>query len=105
MSQLQAQENGPAPEHEREAVPSNPDYKSSNGVSGQAGVPVAAVDGESEPVVIRKELWSYYRMPLHDSLCSCEETTALQCTMMAITVSGLWYVTLSCWRILLWTNR
>ena len=54
-------------ERERGAVASGPDDKSSNNASVQAVAPMSAVDEASEPVVTRKELWSYYSMSLRDS--------------------------------------
>jgi hypothetical protein len=63
---MQALDDVPALEHEREAVASSPNGEVSNSVSVQAIVPVLAVDKESEPIVTRKELWSYYCMSLHD---------------------------------------
>ena len=66
MSQLRVVENVPALERERGTV-SSPDDKSSNNGSVQAVVPIAPVDQESEPIVTRKELWSYYSMFLRDS--------------------------------------
>ena len=71
MSQLRVAENVPALERERETV-SSPDDKSSNDRSVQAAVPIAPVDQESEPIVTRKELWSYYSMSLRGSPRSCE---------------------------------
>lgn len=55
MSQLQDLDNVPAPPRENEVVPSSPGAKAPRSPS------VLAVDNESEPVVTRKELWSYYR--------------------------------------------
>lgn len=65
MSQPQSSDNAVL-EHEREAVPSSPDDKDLNRAPVQVVVPVSTVDGESEPVVTRKELWSYYRTPFHN---------------------------------------
>ena len=72
MSQLQTQENVPPLKHEREvAAPSYPDDETSNSVTlDQAIVSVPAVDKVPEPMVTQRELWSYYCMSLHDSLCS-----------------------------------
>ena len=72
MSQLQTPENVPPLKHEREvAAPSYPDDETSNSVTlDQAIVSVPAVDKVPEPMVTRRELWSYYCMSLHDSLCS-----------------------------------
>ena len=69
MSQLRGVEKVPVLERDHGAVPSSPDDKSSNNASVRATVPIAPVDQESEPVVTRKELWSYYSMFLRDSLC------------------------------------
>jgi len=71
MSQLQALENVPVLEHEREAVAPSPNDEVSNNASVQAIAPVLAVDRESEPVVTRKELWSYYCMSICDFSGSC----------------------------------
>ena len=77
MSQLETPEDVPALEHERDAVvPSPDDSKASNGVSAQVIVPVATVDREQEPIVTRKELWSYYCTSLYDPL-SCEKIEPL----------------------------
>lgn len=67
MSQLQAIEIVPALEHEHGDVTSSPDDKVSDAASVQAIVLISTVDKESEPIVTRKELWSYYCMSLRDS--------------------------------------
>lgn len=72
MSQLQTPKDVPALEHERESLASTLDDESSNSASVQAIVSIPAVERELEPIVTRKELWSYYCMSLRDSLCSCE---------------------------------
>jgi len=73
MSQLQVLENVPALEREREAVAPSPlNDEVSNSASVRALAPVLAVNEESEPVVTRRELWSYYCMSLCDSSGSCE---------------------------------
>jgi len=71
MSQLRFAENVHPLEREHGTV-SSPDDKSSNNGSVQAVVPIAPVDEESEPIVTRKELWSYYSMSLRGSPRSCE---------------------------------
>ena len=76
MSQLRVTESVPALERERGTV-SSPDDKSSNNRSVRADVPIAPVDEESEPIVTRKELWSYYSMSLRNSPRSCEGTERL----------------------------
>jgi len=66
MSQLRVLESVPALEREGGTAP-GPDEKSSNNRPVQDAVPIAPVDEESEPIVTRKELWSYYSMSLRDS--------------------------------------
>lgn len=68
MSKLQTPENVPAIEHEREAVlVSSPDGKVLSSALIQAIASVPAVDLRGlEPIVTRKELWSYYCI----SVCS-----------------------------------
>jgi hypothetical protein len=56
MSQVQAMDSTPALLHEHEVVAPSLDGKAPHSQS----LPV--VDEESEPIVTRKELWSYYRM-------------------------------------------
>ena len=73
MSQLQTPENVSPLKHQREvaATPSYPDDETSNSVTlVQAIVPVPAIDKVPEPMVTRRELWSYYCMSLRDSPCS-----------------------------------
>ena len=69
MSKLQTPENVPAIEHEREAVlVSSPDGKVLSSALIQAIASVPAVDLRGlEPIVTRKELWSYYCMFPRDS--------------------------------------
>ena len=72
MSRPQTPENVSALEHEHETVAPSSGDKASNSVPAQVIASVPAADGELEPVVTRKELWSYYRMSLRDSpACSC----------------------------------
>ena len=62
MSQLQALENVSTLEYEHEAVASNSDEKAApKSASVQADVQISVMDSELEPIVTRKELWSYYR--------------------------------------------
>lgn len=56
MSQVQTSENPPVLYHEYEAVTSSSDDRPPRHPE------VLAVDDGSEPIVTRKELWSYYRM-------------------------------------------
>lgn len=77
MSQLQTLEDVPALEHEHEATVSSPNDKVSNSASVQANTSISAVDRELEPVVTRRELWSYYCMSVRISPWSCEEIERL----------------------------
>jgi hypothetical protein len=58
MSRQLAPEDVQATEHEHELV-SGGAKRSYDGI--ERFVPIAKVDKENEPVVTRKELWSYYR--------------------------------------------
>jgi hypothetical protein len=58
MSLQPAPENVQASEHEHELV-SGDDKGSYDGI--ERFVPISKVDKDNEPVVTRKELWSYYR--------------------------------------------
>ena len=77
MSQPQTQDDVPVLERECEATAPSPDEKASSSASVQAIVSIPAADRELEPMVTRKELWSYYCMSLRDTLCSCEGTERL----------------------------
>ena len=70
MSRTQTPDNVPTVGYENEATSPSADDKTSDGVSVQA-VPISVVDKESEPIVTRKELWSYYCMFPRDSSNSC----------------------------------
>lgn len=72
MSQLETLENVPALEHEHKVLASNLDNKTLNGASVQVNVSIPVVDNELEPIVTRKELWSYYRTSLREIPRSCE---------------------------------
>ena len=66
MSQVQALDSAPALFHEHEVVASSLDDKAPHRQS------FLAVDKESEPIVTRKELWSYYCMSPRGIPNSCE---------------------------------
>ena len=72
MSRLRTPEDVLALERERKAIAQGSEDKAPNSALVQALVSVPSVDRELEPIVTRKELWSYYRMSLRDSFRSCE---------------------------------
>lgn len=86
MSRLQAPENVSGREHEREPLVSSLD----NEASVQTVLSIPAVERESEPIVTRNELWSYYSTSVRDLPCSCEEIERLQCTTTATVARGPW---------------
>ena len=66
MSQIQTLDDVPALRREQEVVASSLDDKAPHSPS------IPAVDKESEPIVTRRELWSYYCTCLRDLPRSCK---------------------------------